>query len=83
MNHNIEEIAIRYGFKYHEMVGIGWASNDKDGLNKFAQAIIKECATIAASVPAPYSGKHYESDCHAWDNACTEASNRIRKHFGI
>jgi hypothetical protein len=56
----------------------------KQGIEKFAELIIKECARVARATPAPNFHEHLKQQLgHTWDMAAIEAGREIVKHFGV
>ena len=64
-----------------------WEHNEF-GLNfnyqKFAELIVRECASIARATPCPYEENEVRQRLgHTWDMASLEAGREIVKHFGV
>lgn len=49
MNERIRELAKQAGFQYIKDEGIGWAGNHNASLPKFAELIVRECASQCLS----------------------------------
>jgi hypothetical protein len=82
MNDNIDRIALKSGLIVEEYNGF-----DKTYLDTaeaiFSVMLIKECARIAVGTLCTFEGEISPQVAHAWDMACAEAANNIRKHFDI
>ena len=68
MNERIKELAEQAGFRYIKDEGIGWAGNHNASLPRFAELIVRECASVVKN----------EMDYDA--NWCDD---KILKHFGV
>ena len=56
----------------------------KEGIEKFAELIILECAKVARATPGPNFHEHLKQQLgHTWDMAAAEAGREIVKHFGV
>ena len=69
MNERIQELALQAGFLYIRDEGIGWAGNHNSSLPKFAEMIVRECASVAD-----------QNYIHRGSRTCGLA---IRLHFGV
>ena len=55
-----------------------------DWENKFAEAIVRECAKIAIAIECPIEeGISRQTQGHTWDMACVAAATKIKEHFGV
>lgn len=56
----------------------------KEGIEKFAELLVRECARVARATPAPNFHEHLKQQLgHTWDMAASEAGREIVKHFGV
>jgi len=69
MNERIRELAEQAGFQYIKDERIGWAGNYNASLPKFAELIVRECASVG-----------YES---SYSECALNVSNKILEHFGV
>jgi hypothetical protein len=65
MNERIKQLALQAGIQDNP---------DQEGLDLFAELIVKECADACLSVTEPGSSVHLVSVAYA---------NAVKKHFGI
>ena len=78
MNKQIEQLAVEAEFSEKDLHIQG------DNFQKFAELIVKECASIARATPCPYEENEVRQRLgHTWDMASLEAGREIVKHFGI
>jgi hypothetical protein len=79
MNERIQELIRDVGFTNSDL-----GDGRDQMLIEFAELIIKECARVARTTPAPNFHEHLKQQLgHTWDMAATEAGREIVKHFGV
>ena len=92
MNERINQLRLEAGIsRLHDepkfMVAVskeGTVIEPLDGLEKFAELIVRECARIARATPCPYEEDEVRQRLgHTWDMASLEAGREIVKHFGV
>ncbi len=88
MNERIKELAEQAGFQYIKDEGIGWAGNYNASLPKFADLIVRECATLAKSKSEHIEGIKTKDPndkllLHSLAWQFKEFSYVIEKHFGV
>ncbi len=88
MNERIKQLAEQAGFQYIKDEGIGWAGNYNASLPKFADLIVRECATLAKSkseyiqsMETDDRGDQMQIRSLAWQ--FEEFGYKIKKHFGV
>ena len=80
MNDRIQELYIT---AMREDCGEKWDTQE-EFIERFAELIVKECASISAQTPCPYEDEFARQTYgHTWDMACVESAKAIRKHFGV
>ena len=78
MNKRILKIFNEAGFHQPEMERLGIEHK----FEKFTEAIIQECARIAAATPFPDADEDIRKTFgRTWDMACVESAKNIREYF--
>jgi hypothetical protein len=56
----------------------------QEGIKRFAELIVRECARVARATPCPYEEDEVRQRLgHTWDMASVEAGSEIVKYFGV
>jgi hypothetical protein len=83
MNDNLERCLYKAGLTAQGC----WDELDdyaKQGIEKFADHIVRECAKIAVAIPCPIEeGISRQTQGHTWDMACVATGKAIKEHFGV
>lgn len=80
MNTRIDKLMIQAGARFEFLHGVHY---DDFQYRKFAELIVAECMKVV--INGKYSATECEGNTHriAHNNARSEASSDIKKHFGV
>ena len=81
MNERIKELATQAGFDYHVTVGLVAMPNANAG--KFAELIVRECASICELNGQSYTHSFTPAQARLAESTSNHCGLMIKKHFGV